>query len=74
METPQSESIFEDKMGIDHDWKLLKGSNFTFKCQNCGILGHPPDKITKKGNIIPNLHHPYRNDCSLSTMYEFYNV
>lgn len=54
------------KSNPGHDWSLLRGSNVTYKCKKCGVLGHSPDKYGKINHIQPSIHSPFRGDCELS--------
>jgi len=49
-----------------HDWKIIRGSNVTFKCSKCDVLGHSEDLSSE--HIIPNRYAPYHGDCILSVI------
>ena len=51
-----------------HDWELLHGSNVTYRCNKCGILGHSVEKIQDKKKVKPNFHAPYNGECGLLSM------
>jgi hypothetical protein len=50
-----------------HNWKLLEGSNSTYTCTKCGILGHPPDRYSSNF-VQPNRYAPLGGICELNTI------
>ena len=51
-----------------HDWGKLNGSNVTYVCKKCGVLGHVNKYDLLDGNIKPNTSHKYKSDCYLNIM------
>jgi hypothetical protein len=49
-----------------HDWKLMKGSNLTYQCDKCGVLGHSVDRYNKCSTIAASKFAPYDGDCDLN--------
>ena len=57
-----------------HTWKLLRGSNLTFMCIKCGVLGHSVDKLDSSTSIRPNRRAPYDGICELIQINEIMTV
>lgn len=49
-----------------HEWKLMRGSNLTYQCEKCGVLGHLADRHDRCSSISTSKFAPYDGDCDLN--------